>query len=295
MNNGLFTVSTAIALALTASAWSPAHAQQEQQPQTQGQQQQGAPEVEVEIIRPDQEQQQVGQQQQQQQQQPTGEEIDLVTWMEAYDELGTEGWSARWILDQPVYGLDGNEVGEVENLFITPDGRISSLVVETGGFVGIGDVPIRLDVRDVQFTEDNQIVADVREENLPDFELFADEPEPEGQRAFRVTELMGDYVSLEDEPAYGYVSDIVFSPAGEVTAIIVSPSYGYGARYGTPYGYYVYPYYGYGVAQDDDEYYRLPYTTEDVGQMRPFDYGSIRREDLAEAVRGRELPVEQQQ
>ena len=236
MDKRPFTVSTALALALSAPAsWAPAaHAQQQAEP---------------EIAR----------------------EIDIVTWMEAYEELQGEGWSAEWMHEQPVYGADGNEIGEVESLLVGADGGIESLIIETGGVIGVGDVPVRIPWEEVELTEDGRIVADVTEENLPNFELFDDEPEP-GPRAFRAHELIGDRVRLEDEPEFGYVADVLFNRDGELAAVIVSPSYAYGERHAHPYGYYAYLYYGYGALPGGEEYYDLPYTTDEAAELPPFDY-----------------------
>jgi sporulation protein YlmC with PRC-barrel domain len=35
--------------------------------------------------------------------------------------------------------MAGNEVGEIENLLIGPDGRVRAAIVEFGGFLGIGE------------------------------------------------------------------------------------------------------------------------------------------------------------
>lgn len=245
-SKGLLTASTALALALTATAWAPsAQAQQQTQTQQQAAQTQG------------------GQ-----------ERIDITTWNNAREEL-RQGWTAEWMFDQPVYGRQGEDIGEVDNIFIGTDGSIEAIVVEAGGFWDIGDTHLRIPWSEVEL-EGRRIFIDVAEEQVPDFDLFNfDDEQGPGPRAFRATELIGDYVALQDEANYGYVSDIVFDMSGQVSAVIVSPSYGYGARYGSRYGYYAYPYYGYGYGYEFEpgaDRYRMPYTTDEVAEVDPIDY-----------------------
>jgi sporulation protein YlmC with PRC-barrel domain len=42
-------------------------------------------------------------------------------------------------IGKDVYGAKGDEVGELNNLLIGPDGRVRAAVIEFGGFLGIGD------------------------------------------------------------------------------------------------------------------------------------------------------------
>ena len=67
---------------------------------------------------------------------------------------------------------DGENIGDVEDGLIGPDGTLSAVVVEAGGFLGIGDenrvLPMdRLTFQDGDFVTD--LVADDIE-SLPDWE-----------------------------------------------------------------------------------------------------------------------------
>ena len=129
----------------------------------------------------------------------------------------------------------------------------------------------------IELTDGGRIVAAIAEENLPGFELFGDGPVA-GPRAFRADELIGAHVRLEDEKDYGYVADLIFNREGEITAVVVSPSYGYGERDGYASGYYAYPYYGYGHDYGfvpGGAYYDLPYSTDEVAALRPFEYATL--------------------
>jgi len=49
------------------------------------------------------------------------------------------GWSAeKHILDKGIYDTNDEKIGEVEDLIITPQKAVSYLIVDVGGFLGIG-------------------------------------------------------------------------------------------------------------------------------------------------------------
>jgi sporulation protein YlmC with PRC-barrel domain len=43
------------------------------------------------------------------------------------------------MIGKDVYGPNGNQIGEINNLLVDPKGRIRAVVVEFGGFLGIGE------------------------------------------------------------------------------------------------------------------------------------------------------------
>jgi sporulation protein YlmC with PRC-barrel domain len=43
------------------------------------------------------------------------------------------------LIGKDVFGEGGEEVGEIENLLIGPDGRVRAAIIEFGGFLGIGE------------------------------------------------------------------------------------------------------------------------------------------------------------
>ena len=88
-------------------------------------------------------------------------------------------------------------------------------------------------------------------------------------RAWRASELIGDYARLRDGNAYGdygYVSDLILRD-NKVAAVVVQPRAGYGP------GYRAYPYYGYPYGWNaGSPYYDMPYTEDDILDAEPFDY-----------------------
>lgn len=220
----------------------------------------------------EQEQKQAKEQQQAAQSGQKDGKIDLVTWRQA--EKYEDGWTAQQLFDTPVHGADGNDIGEIENLVVSAEGKIEKIIVEAGGFLDIGDVHLAVPWSEVEVGKGLEMVkTPLKEDNVEDFSLFDDDEVETGQRAWRATELMYDYVSLEDYRGYGMVHDLVFSKDGEVEAVLVNPDVGYGRG-----GPYAYPYYGYerGFEPGADTY-RLPYTQKEIAELGPFDYSVLER------------------
>ena len=207
--------------------------------------------------------------------------VNLTAWQ--YDPLYTEGWRADWLLDNDVLGPTGEEIGEVEDLIIGPDGRILSLVAEVGGFWDIGDTHVNIPWQEVVLGANFEYAQiPVSEETAEDYGMYVGRLTPTvaatdmvqvddvetGWRAWRARELIGDYAYLQDLADYGYVTDLVFDRAGELQAVVVEPDVGYGV-----YEEVAYPYYGYEYGWEPGyEYYELPYTEEEAAELEPFEY-----------------------
>lgn len=250
-------VTTAMALALAASplaALSAAEAQGEQQQTAKGEQ--------------------AGQE---------NGKIDLALW---HPDRLYDGWTAQQLIDTEVVGPTGEAIGEIENVVVSAEGRASKVIVEVGGFLDIGDTHVAVPWQDVEFTEDLASArVPVTEENIDQFSVFEeDEPAvPDGERrAWRVTEFVNDYVSLQDFPRYGVVQDLVFARDGTLDAVVVYPDVAYGVG-----GPHAYPYYGYEEGfQPTDQTYDLPYTRDEIAELGPFDYEAMGAPAPGAAERG---------
>jgi len=198
------------------------------------------------------------------------EKPDLASWRQAdlYD-----GWSARDMLDVPVQGVDGKEIGEVENILVRADGTISKVVVEVGGFLDIGDRHVGVPWVKVQFGPEMAYVSvPIEEKNADEFSLFRDEGGVQtGPREWRVTELIHDFVSLEDVERYALVTDLVFDRSGALQAVLVqrAPTYGPSGPYASPY---YGPRYGYDPGRAG---YDVPHTRKEIEALGPFDYDKL--------------------
>ena len=213
--------------------------------------------------------------------------VALNEW--AYDDLYSAGWTVETMFDETeVIGPEGEQIGDVENVLIGADGQIMSVVVEVGGFWDIGDTHVSVPWDEVTLGETmDEITVPVTEENADDYSIFGprefffagdgdevaivDDSLFTGERVFKATELIGDYVYLTGDEEYGYVSDLVFDKNdGSMLAVLVD-----GSTIGDP-GPYAYPYTGYhtdwhpGIVD-----LRLPYSAEEVTVVDTFDYAEI--------------------
>lgn len=160
--------------------------------------------------------------------------INLSEWR--YDDLYRDGVSAENFIDEmEVYGAGGEEIGEVEDIIIGQDGRILAIVAEVGGLWDIGDTHVSVPFDQVEINQARDgVVVPVTEETVDDYGLFeggwlddetvaaastvesqvaGDLDDVElGPRAWRVSELIGDYARLREGDGYrnyGYVNDVI--------------------------------------------------------------------------------------
>lgn len=201
-----------------------------------------------------------------------------------YDALYDDGWSAEELIDEAeVYGSEGEEIGDVENILVSDKGKILALVVEMGGFVDLGDTHIMVPWDKVDLSPDlERIDVPVDQENAEEYSMygglsFITKPESKekqvvyediatGARVWQVSELLDDYAVLNGGGGYGYVDDAIFNQQGQLQAVVVSPDFAYGP------GPYAYPFYGYASGFEPGlPYYSLNYSESDVAEMQPFD------------------------
>ncbi|MBD2750329.1 PRC-barrel domain-containing protein [Microvirga sp. BT688] len=188
-----------------------------------------------------------------------------------------KGWRAAALLDEDVYGANGQQLGEVENILVGPDGQITAIVIKGGGFLGISDAAFRVPWNKVDMTAaQDGIKVSLTEERAEDLGLF-DGPDwvVAGPREWRVTELIGDYARLRNGLGFGYVADVVFGRDGQLLATLVNRDVAYGA------GLYGYPYYGWGYGWYPRlDYYALPYDTPELAAAPTVAYDNFNDEVL---------------
>lgn len=168
-----------------------------------------------------------------------------------------KGFRASELKGQDVYGPKGNQLGEVQEILVNKDGQITSIVVEGGGFLELGDAAFRIPFDQLDLTpgKDGVVAKNMTETKAEDLGLF-DGPETvlTGPREFRVGELTGDWALLRNGMGYGNVRDVVFSREGKAIAVLVNRDVRQGA------GLYAYPFYGYSAGWDPAlSYYALPF------------------------------------
>lgn len=220
------------------------------------------------------------------------ERIPMAEW--SYETLYSDGRSAQRMIEiADVDGRSEEDIGEVEDMIVAPDGRVLALVVEIGGFLDMGDVHVAVPWEEIEMTgAEDGIRVPIDEDNIGEYTLFqADMLEageagetvvagvddaPTGQRAWRASELIGDYARVRDDDVwsnYGYVSDMIIED-GKVASVVITPDVSYGVG-----GYYAMPYYGYDTGYGwtpGSTRYDMPYEKVDMADLTPFEYEEMR-------------------
>jgi hypothetical protein len=249
---------TALAIVLGLAAWSPAAAQDASGTEAQASAPQGQPAEQPPIIA-------------------------LTDWN--YDDLYSNGWSLERLIENArVYGAEGEEIGEVENVLLSADGKILSIIAEVGGFLDIGDTHVSVPWDQVTFSPALDFIEiPVDQDNVEEYSLFGEwgyftKPEADvtqvvnddlitGPRVWKATDLIDDYALLTGSLAYGYVEDLIFTNDGMLHAVVVEPDATYGS------GLYAFPYYGYPYGwHPASPYYALPYGQEEITVIDTFDF-----------------------
>lgn len=195
---------------------------------------------------------------------------DLEGWN--YKALYENAWRANAVMDAPVYNPDGQEVGEVEDIVMRPDGTLTGLIVEANGFLDIGDQHVRVAWDEVRFRGEGQrgVVAPLDKGNVAEAGLFEDDVEIGAQRV-RMSALLNETVRLKTGAPYGYVYDVLVTD-GKVKATVLRPDIAYAGRrepFAAPY--YAYEY-GFSPGYD---FYLLPYDREQLERVEGFDVEKV--------------------
>ncbi len=90
-------------------------------------------------------------------QQSTG----ITAYKEADDEMRIQAFdrSVDDIEDMDLKTAGGDEIGEIEEVLLDADGRPVALAVEVGGFLGVGDRKVVLDLDQVQLIDDDLVTS----------------------------------------------------------------------------------------------------------------------------------------
>ncbi|MEO7698744.1 MAG: PRC-barrel domain-containing protein [Opitutus sp.] len=198
----------------------------------------------------------------------------------------TTGWSVKKLIGKTVKSSKGEDVGEVDNIVFTPDGKVRQLIVSTHGFLGFGEKNLAVNWSDTTMGPGNvSVTTPITAESVKKYGLFdgfAKSSGPIAPRDWRSSELIGNYVNLKGNVHYGYVRDLIVAKDGQLQAVIVSADVGYAyGAHGYAGEYYAYPFYGHphglGYGHHDgwnpgDQYYNLPYGEADIAEVLPYVY-----------------------
>src|SRR5690606_28806227 len=87
-----------------------------------------------------------------------------------------DAFTAEELIDSTVVGADGEEIAEVDDLVLGDDNQETDVLVNVGGFLGIGEKVVALGVNDLQVTQDDSgdtmIVTSLAQEQLEEMASF---------------------------------------------------------------------------------------------------------------------------
>lgn len=85
-------------------------------------------------------------------------------------------FTAEELIDSTVIGVDGEQIAEVSDLVLGANNEVTDVLVNVGGFLGIGQKVVALDVNSLQVTQDESgdtmIVTNLTEEQLENMASF---------------------------------------------------------------------------------------------------------------------------
>lgn len=167
-----------------------------------------------------------------------GEDIVTSESMEQQD-LYENGISLDNLLGGDVVDRSGNTVGSVEDFVVGADSsRVVGLIVETGGFLDIGDHHVLIPFDEANIRGENEVQVDVSGSTAEELSMFR---EIEGQSLrnskSRASEILGGLAYSDGEP-YGHVEDLIFNSDGDILATVVQTDVMYDSDY-----LYAWPYY----------------------------------------------------
>ncbi|WP_299046420.1 PRC-barrel domain-containing protein [uncultured Tateyamaria sp.] len=85
------------------------------------------------------------------------------------NQANDEGWDPE--MNHEEVGADWNKIGEIEDLVLTSDGKVTGIVAEVGGFLDIGDKHVVISVSDLNLVAvDDKTYAYVTKYNEEDLE-----------------------------------------------------------------------------------------------------------------------------
>ncbi len=138
--------------------------------------------------------------------------------------IHAEGHLASNIIGQTVYssaGDDGQNIGSISDIVLSPEGEAQAVVIGVGGFLGIGKKDVAIEYDLVQWSErDGErwlVVETSREalEALPTFDVSAYRPMPADAEVGNTTPATADELNAaaalqgsDEQPADGAVTDM---------------------------------------------------------------------------------------
>lgn len=194
--------------------------------------------------------------------QTAGTSAASTTWNE---QQLRNGISVDRLVGTEVRGRNGNDIGDVAHVLINDRGKVTGIIVQSGGFMNIGDTRFRIPWNEVQLGRDmNFVTVPLTEQTAERYRDTKDDNVRTGAREFRVSTVKDGSVTLRDGTQYGQIHDLIMTRDGEIKAVIADGSFGPGGVRAIPFDAATFDF--------DRNTFRAPYDRTQVGEFRPFDY-----------------------
>ncbi|HEX6011163.1 MAG TPA: PRC-barrel domain-containing protein [Geminicoccaceae bacterium] len=76
------------------------------------------------------------------------------------------GMRGEELIDKTVYGANGEEIGDVENVVVSRRDRAAALVVGVGGFLGIGERQVAIPLESLQMGSDGRLTTTLTKDEI---------------------------------------------------------------------------------------------------------------------------------
>ncbi|HUG61649.1 MAG TPA: PRC-barrel domain-containing protein [Methylomirabilota bacterium] len=117
----------------------------------------------------------------------------------------TGAWRIADLVGKDVYGSDNEDIGEINDVIVSQDGRVAAVIVGVGGFLGIGEKDVAVSMKALEFgpgmTPEEVAAKTGGAVATGTGEMAADEPVVVGEPAQTgavVTEDNADMVAVEE-------------------------------------------------------------------------------------------------
>ncbi len=110
------------------------------------------------------------------------EEAPTATTTPATEAAPTGTSSTSWytgkrgdqIVGKDLYMADGTEIGEIDNVVISEDGKQAAAVVGVGGFLGLGERDVAIPLDQISMNADDELTTTMTKESIGGMDPYAD-------------------------------------------------------------------------------------------------------------------------
>jgi hypothetical protein len=74
-------------------------------------------------------------------------------------EQTPQQWSAQALIGRTIYNLENDELGEINNVILTEDGRVAAVTIGVGGFLGLGEKDVGVPFSALVFRKADQMAS----------------------------------------------------------------------------------------------------------------------------------------